>query len=644
MFLKRFSARLCRLLLIAACIVLVVGIAPLVARYPLIGLMVFGAALWKRHFAFRAGGSIAHGSADWATLPMLHRAGMLGDDGLILGRAGFAAGPSCLQALRALFSPFISAEMACRLFFDAFLSFGRGSQRMIRLKKFVHLGTFAPAGKGKGVSCLIPNLLSYRRSCVVTDPKGELSLLTSEHRRRKFKHRVITLDPCNITGKSAEGLNPLAFIDSDAPDFLDQCRDLANMLVIRQGSEHDPHWNNAAELVLCAFISFVCACEQNPKARNLQTVRRLVSSRDAYLKAVSVMQQVDGFGGVIKRLGDQLTWFQEKELNSVLTHVQRHTEFLDSPAIQACTLESSFDPRELRSGKVTIYLVLPPERLVTLAALMRMWVGTIIRVITRGEASEKAEVLFLLDEAAHLGQIQVLEDAVTLMRGYGIRLWFFFQSPAQLKACYGDKAPVILGNLQTTQYFGLSSYEDAEEVSKRIGDTTVGITSVNVSDGTSTPTGQSPQGPTPGSRSHTVSYNHSHTRRRLISADELITMSEDTAIVFNGNHLPIAARLLRHYEAPEFRRGGIGQQRGSSLGAPVAAAALLAVSVGLSSLMGLIAEHVGRQAALHSGISSTYGGYDQPQPSPAYRPRDNRSASYSPPAYGGRGSAGRYRP
>ena len=42
-----------------------------------------------------------------------------------------------------------------------------------------------PAGAGKGIAVLIPNLLSYRGNCVVTDPKGELFNLTARHRQKQ---------------------------------------------------------------------------------------------------------------------------------------------------------------------------------------------------------------------------------------------------------------------------------------------------------------------------------------------------------------------------------------------------------------------------------------------------------------------------
>ena len=70
--------------------------------------------------------------------------------------------------------------------------------------------------------------------------------------------------------------------------------------------------------------------------------------------------------------------------------------------------------------------------------------------------TEKNPVLFLVDEAAHIGKMQALEDAVTLMRGMGIRLWLFFQSIEQLKKCFGDNAGTVLDNLATQQYFSIN--------------------------------------------------------------------------------------------------------------------------------------------------------------------------------------------
>ena len=64
---------------------------------------------------------------------------------------------------------------------------------------------------------------------------------------------------------------------------------------------------------------------------------------------------------------------------------------------------------------------------------------------------------------------------MTLLRGAGIRMWLFFQSIEQLKKCFGDNSGTVLDNLSTQQYFSINSYETAEAMSKRIGDSTVVI-------------------------------------------------------------------------------------------------------------------------------------------------------------------------
>lgn len=564
-----------RACLLAACLGLVFSFAQVVSRAPyLVGFVAI--CLMLRRAANRQTAGWTHGTARVAGLADLARARLLGDDGLILGCARLVGGPSLWQAVGGLFSASTDSESACRLFFAVFRRWRWATHRLIRLKEFVHLATFAPAGRGKSVCVLIPNLLSYVKSCVVTDPKGELYTITAEHRRRKFGHRIIRLDPFALCGPGSDTFNPLLVIDAGADDFLDQCRDLANMLVVRTGQEHDTHWCDSAEIVLTAFIAYVCACEEHPANRTLNLVRDLVSSRLSYAAAVETMRKVESHQGVIKRLGHLLSWYADKELGSVLTTVQRCTQFLDSPVVVRNTNAASFDPRCLRSGRATIYLILPHDKLVTLAPLMRLWVGMLLRTITRGVPDDRNRVLFLIDEAAHLGKIQVLEDAVTLMRGMGIRLWFFFQSITQLHTCFGEKASTIIDNIETQQYFGINSFFAADEISKRIGDATISTITRGDTTGYSRPVPNN--GQHAGSESTGTSFNTADAGRRLFKPEELILLPDDMALVFHRNLPVIPAKLLRYFEAEEFRGGGTGSQRRLGAAAVLVAVACLVAS------------------------------------------------------------------
>lgn len=562
----------CRLLLVAASLCCVAGAVILGLRFPLAGVCLLLFIGW-RHMHRWHGAGWTHGTARWSGLLDLARNGLLGKNGLVFGRVCVDP-PSPGQALRMLFSRKVSADLACRAVLAAFLRRKWINNCLVRLEKFTHILTVAPTGRGKGVSVIIPNLLSYRRSVVVTDPKGENFRISAHHRKKKFKHRIFRLDPFAMCGPGSDTFNPLACIDQNANDFLDQCRDVANMLVVRAGTEPDPHWNDAAELIITAMIAFICACEPDLTKRNFGTFRALVSSPQRFAKAVEVMQQVQGFGGVVERLGQQLGWFRDKELGSVLTTVQRHTAFLDSPVVATSVASSSFDPRELKKRDCSLYLILPHDRLGTLAPLMRLWIGMVLRTVARGVADESRPVLFLLDEAAHLGKIQVLEDAMTLMRGMGIRLWFFVQSLAQLKDCYGEKANVFLDNFDTQQFFGTTAYESAEAISLRIGECTVTSASYSKNDGWSRQDGTIKE-PGGGSRSGGSSVSYSDMARRLIKPEEILSLPEDRALLLHRNMSVIPTYLLRYFNAPEFRRGRTGKPRG--LGLSAAATALIAL-------------------------------------------------------------------
>ena len=555
---------LCRLAFLMATTFLVVGGAVFTLRFPaFVGLVVLFLA-WRRFRRWRTSGW-SHGSATTATLPVIERAKLLEDKGLIVGRCP-PQRPTLPSAVSGLLSTRLSSDAAARRFLAASLGPQWYEDRMLRVSDFVHLATFAPAGAGKGVSVLVPNLLSWAGNCVVVDPKGELFSLTAEHRRKKFGHRIIRLDPFHLKGPGGDSLNPCEFIDEKSDQFLDFCRDLANMLIVRTGQEKDPHWNDSAELILAAFLSFVCGCEANPTKRNLSTVRRLAGSKASYEKALEVMQQVTGLQGVVRQQGGSLTWLTGEELGSVQSTFQRQTAFIESPLVARNIATSSFDPMILRKGKATVYLILPAERLVSLAPLQRMWIGTIMNVITRGVPTERNPVLWLLDEMAHIGRMQAIEDAVTLKRGMGMRLWFFFQSQEQLKTCFGDKATTVLDNIATLQYFAINSFDTADYISKRIGDATISVRTGGTSTTNSHPTGSVGTGGAGGNFSTSSNQNVSDTSRRLLKPEEILTLPRDTALVFHKNLPVITGRLLRYFNAPEFagRRHGKTSGPGSS--------------------------------------------------------------------------------
>lgn len=390
-------------------------------------------------------------------------------DGLLIGKT---SSPKVPEAARLLWSaPRSESETVCRLFRDAVQR--KGS--WLRLSQGQHTVVFAPTGRGKGTGLVIPNLLTYAGPCVVVDPKGENAKLTAAYRQRAFGHEIVILDPFKLVTQQPDTFNPLAAIRPNSPQALDDARAIAEALVVRTGEEKEPHWNDSAELWIWAMIALALH-KATPDIRHLQTVCTLLSDPAEMKQAIQVMRDSDAWEGMLARLGNQLTHFVDRELGSTLTTATRHLRFLSTLQVAASTRSSSFDPTRLRSGKMTVYLVLPTEYPRTQSPLLRLWVSSLLRAVIRGGLDERNKVLFLIDEAASLGRLDCVDDAVAQLRGYGLRLFFLYQSMGQLQRCFPDgQAETFLSNMDNQIFFGLNDVKTAEYVSTRLGETTITV-------------------------------------------------------------------------------------------------------------------------------------------------------------------------
>lgn len=539
------------------------------------------------------------GSARWADELDLRRAGMIdGSSGLVLGRCG--AGAGILAASRRLFDWRTASNIACKGFLCALR---RKERPVVRLAGAVHTAVFSPSGGGKGVSCVIPFLLTCDEPCVVIDFKGENAKLTADHRRRVFGHDVVLLDPYRQVTRSPDSFNPLAFIDKDNPLALDECNDLAKALVIRTGEEKEPHWNDSAEAWIAAVLATVAYYgEPDSGTRSLQTGREILSDPQKLEMAIRLMCESDAWSGMLARMGGQLKHFVEKEKSSTLTTVSRHLRFLDTLAVAECTRLSSFDPAGLRKGKMTIYLVLPPDHMRAQSALLRMWIGSLLRAVIRGGPQEHRKVHFILDEAASLGHLECIDDAVDKYRGYGVRLQFYFQSLGQLKRCFPEGQDQTLLSNTSQIYFGINDTATADYVSARLGDQTIVVDSGGTSRGTSHQQSYSAQQHASSGSSDSSNANWQQQARRLLKPEELMTLPPRTAITFTPGIVPVCTTLLRYYEERKLgHRQGRLARMGSACTTLAVSAMLCFASLVLASMASLmVTEQPARPPSLQS--------------------------------------------
>jgi type IV secretion system protein VirD4 len=520
---------LIRLILIVIVVVTASVLSAFVVATPL--ALIVLPILMACFLARRRAQLTALGTARWADASDLKGV----TSGLIVGRMD--SRPAFITGVKALFDMSLSSKAAVQ----QFMSRRTG---LVRLSKAVHTAVFAPTGVGKGVSCVIPHLLTCPDSAVVVDFKGENARITAKA-RKAMGHRVVILDPFRVVTNSPDTFNPLDFIDANEPLAIDQCRDLAEALVVRTGQEKEPHWLDSAEVWMAAMIAAVVHFGKG-NDKSLQSVRTLLSDPAKMEAIIKLMCDSDAWDGMLSRLGHQLLHFKDKELGSTLTTTNRFMRFLDTLAIADSTKRSSFNPADLRGGKMTVYLVLPPEHMRAQSPLLRMWIGSMLRAVVRGGLQEKNKVHFVLDEAASLGRMEAIDDAVDKYRGYGVRLQFYFQSLGQLKRSFPDGQDQTMLSNTSQVFFGVQDPQTAEYVSARLGDETIILSSGGRSSGSSHQSGENGQRSTSYSSNQNDNWNQQ--ARRLLKPEEVMALPERIAISFMPGVPPIRTRLVRYYE------------------------------------------------------------------------------------------------
>lgn len=461
--------------------------------------MVLDYRLQRRSLG-RVADSQSHGSAGFATDGDLMRAGLMGNDGLIVGKR---------------------------------------DGRFLRYDKDGHLITFAPTRSGKGVGHVIPNLLTHRGSVVVNDIKGENLAVTSRHRATFSK--VVVFAPF---GLKSDCFNPLDFIRTNTDDELDDVKVVADMM-IREDSPQDPFWSREARSWLEALILFV-AVEHEPIARNLGAVRYLLmQSPEDFMATVEDMVRSENAS--VRQMAASITATEAKVAASVLSTAKSQTAVWDSPRLQAITGRSDFAMEDLKRETVSLYIVIPPENLQVYAPVMRLMVGLAVKAMTRVPGVPQKRVLFLVDEFAALGYMQPIEEGITLLAGYGISLWLFVQDLSQIKGLYRGRWETLLSNCSVRAAFGVSDVMTARLVSESLGNTTI------VVDNVSRKAGILLRLIDPlrlWRREDHVSQ--SETARALMTADEVMRLHEGNQLIFVRGARPVVAEKVRYFEGNEF--------------------------------------------------------------------------------------------
>lgn len=443
-----------------------------------------------------------------------------------------------------------------------------------------HLLTVAPTRSGKGVSAIIPNLLTYTGSTLVVDPKGENALITAyrrgpgslPHAIGGLEQKLILVDPWDIAatrlGFGASRFNPLDWIKANDPDATENAFLLADAIVPVAESEGEARfWDEEARSLLVGFILYVALAPEEAERRHLGRVRDILVLDDDTLKD-TLTRMFEHKHPVVSSTAARTAAKDPKLRSSVFASAQSHTHFLDSPRIRESLCQSDFAFEDLKTTPLSIYLILPADRLKTYDRWLRLLIQQAITVNARNISVQPSKpILFLLDEMSTLGRLPSVEQAFSLMAGFGMQLWGIVQDLSQLARIYGETGwQTFISNSGVIQYFGSRDKMTAEYFSSLCGVTTVEVESTSrgisrmFGSHRSTSSSMHGGGSNSGSsdtttQTETVGINQM--QRQLAYPDELMVLKGENEIVFVENLDPISAEKIPWYKHEVLRPLGV---------------------------------------------------------------------------------------
>ena len=467
------------------------------------GFIAIAAAIFMSIIRAREAKNVAtYGSARWAEDKEIRAAGLLGPDGVLLGRY---------------------------------------ERDYLRHDGPEHVLCFAPTRSGKGVGLVVPTLLTWPGSCIVHDIKGENWTLTAGFRA---KHgRVLLFDPTNA---KSSAYNPLLEVRQGEWEVRD-VQNIADILVDPEGSlDKRNHWEKTSHSLLVGAILHVLYAE---KEKTLAGVASFLSDPrrpvEATLRAMMDTPHLgpSGVHPVIASSARELLNKSENERSGVLSTAMSFLGLYRDPVVARVTARCDWRIADLVESKepVSLYLVVPPSDINRTKPLIRLILNQIGRRLTEdlNTSGKRHRLLLMLDEFPALGRLDFFESALAFMAGYGLKSFLIAQSLNQIERAYGQNNS-ILDNCHVRVSFATNDERTAKRVSDALGTATELRDSTNYAGHRLAPW-----------LGHLM-VSRQETARPLMTPGEIMQLPPTDEIVMVAGTPPIRATKARYFEDSRF--------------------------------------------------------------------------------------------
>ncbi|CDZ66619.1 Conjugal transfer protein TraG [Neorhizobium galegae bv. orientalis] len=334
-----------------------------------------------------------------------------------------------------------------------------------------HLLTIAPTRSGKGKTTIIPNLLRYRGSCVVLDPKGELFEATSKWRSHLGPvYRIAPLD--GGSGKPVHRFDPVSRVRNEA-----DARSIAQQM-FPVDPKLSSFFADDAVGFMTAVILYV-RYKAPPHRRTLATACQMASLKGASLvRAAQEMETFPLSADAARAILEKNPQYGLKTLQDTLT--SKLSAWRDAN-LQRSLSGSDVSFESLKDRPATVYIEIPFHMMKPLAGWLRVVLKTALDAMLANPRVPDIPVLFVLDEFLNIGPFPEYRDAIRTHAGAGVRLWFFLQDIYSIEEHYPGNSWRPFLNCAVKQFFGVNDHDTAKLVGDYLGHKTHAIRTTTAS-------------------------------------------------------------------------------------------------------------------------------------------------------------------
>jgi type IV secretion system protein VirD4 len=408
-----------------------------------------------------------------------------------------------------------------------------------------HSLVFAGAGSFKSTSAA-STLLTWTGSVVVLDPSGELGPMLAGA-REDMDHTVHQLGLRGTTG-----FNVLDWIDIESPLATTNVLSVVGWVCgddpaggggKDKGSEFFEARGRA--MVACLLSHMLWDPAMPPELKTLRALRVGLATPEKEMREVLKGIHKDSCSPFARDHAGTLMGLVDETFSGVYANADESTSWLANPAFALIVSGDTFKSRDLLGGKVSVFLQIPLAALQSTPAIGRVVIGALLNAAYEADGDVKGRILYLLDEAARLGPMKILETARDAGRKYGITLQLLYQSVGQLERQWGREGKrEWYDGVSHRSYAAVQDLETAKELEETFG--TYGV--MATSEGSNT--GSSGKSFETGSRSRGANTSYHEISRPLIRREELMNdcRTDEAFVIIRG------AKPLRCGRAIYFRR------------------------------------------------------------------------------------------